>query len=439
MSQKVIIMKNLFYKKFLLCILVSMESLNASFSMKKKILPTLWSSLKVKSKHVLVRVDWNVPCKDGAILDGSRIKETSQTLGGLKDSGAKILVLSHYGRPTLAKNFKEKDDLWDLKFEKEFSLQPLIPQIETYLGLPLSYRRDPLASTQEIDSMKEGDIVLCENIRFYPGEERNSKELAEKFSKLADFFVNEAFSCSHRAHASIEAITHFLPSYAGFNLQREVDFLTKIFNNPRKPFWAVIGGSKVSTKIDLLLNLCQKVDGLIIGGAMANTFLKAQGISIGGSFYEKDHLETALNILKNSKAEIILPIDGRIAAKDVKGGALTSTFDFIGDDAAIFDIGSNSISLFTKKLSSAQTVIWNGPLGLYEEDQFAEGSLKIASFLADLTQNKNVTTLAGGGDTLAVLEKGNLQSKLSFCSTAGGAFLEYLEGKELPGLKALGI
>lgn len=394
-------------------------------------------------KRVLVRVDWNVPCQDGKITDTTRLTSTQETLKVLRAHGAKVIILAHFGRPTLAKKaFKEPNATTDVRIvENAFSFKPLLAEIQNILGFNLDFCDDPLSveGFDQIYAMQNGDILLCENIRFFGAEEANNKMFAIALSACADIYVNEAFSCSHRAHASIEAIAHQLPSYAGIGLAREASYLNDAFDNPKRPLWVVIGGSKISTKIELLLNLSKKVDGLIIGGAMANTFFKAKGINVGKSLVEDDFIEIARIILETAKAEIVLPHD-RLAVKELsfteKMDVISVDFDRVPEDYSVFDIGEKSRALFVEKLQGANTIIWNGPVGMFEHDAFAGGSFAIAHALAEATQ-KGALTLAGGGDTLATLSKAGVMDKLSYCSTAGGAFLEYLEGKALPGIKVL--
>ncbi|MDP4725598.1 MAG: phosphoglycerate kinase [Pseudomonadota bacterium] len=395
-------------------------------------------------KRVLVRVDWNVPCQDGKITDTTRLVNTRDTLELLRTHGAKVIILAHYGRPTLAKKeFKEPKATTDLRIaEDAFSFKPLLDEIQSILGFDLGFCEDPISAEgfDQIYEMQNGDAVLCENIRFFGAEEANDTMFAIALSACADIYINEAFSCSHRAHASVEAIAHHLPSYAGIGLAREVSYLNDAFINPKRPLWVVVGGSKVSTKIDLLLNLSQKVDGLIIGGAMANTFFKAKGISVGNSLVEDDYVETARAILKAATAKIVLPCD-RLAVKELsfteKMDVISVDFDKVPETHSVFDIGEKSCALFIEKLQGASTIIWNGPVGMFEHDSFTGGSFAIAHALAEATQ-KGALTLAGGGDTLATLAKAGVMDQLSYCSTAGGAFLECLEGKVLPGIAALG-
>ncbi len=395
-------------------------------------------------KRVLVRVDWNVPCQDGKIADATRLVNTRETLELLRKHGAKTIILAHLGRPTLAKKaYKEPKATTDVRIvEDEFSFKPLLAEMQTILGFNLDFCEDPLSAEgfDQIYEMQNGDSVLCENIRFFGAEEANDNMFAIALSACADIYINEAFSCSHRAHASVEAIAHQIPSYAGLGLAREVSYLNNAFIAPKRPLWAIVGGSKVSTKIDLLVNLSQKVDGLIIGGAMANTFFKAKGISVGKSLVEDDFVDVARIILNTATAEIVLPYD-RLAVEELsfteKMDVISVDFDKVPETHSVFDIGEKSRALFIEKLQGAQTIIWNGPVGMFELDAFTGGSFAIAHALSEATQ-KGVLTLAGGGDTLATLTKAGVMDKLSYCSTAGGAFLECLEGKMLPGIAALG-
>jgi phosphoglycerate kinase len=393
--------------------------------------------------RVLVRVDWNVPVQGDEIVDSTRIVQTRETLLRLREAGMKVIVLSHYGRPTVAKKMRKNGDSSPELYavEEVFSLSPFLDSIKETLGFELGFVKNPLADEGRdfLNAMQDGDVVLCENIRFFAGEEANDAQFAKLLAAFADFYVNEAFSCSHRAHASVEAIAHLLPSYAGFALEREVSKLSEAFLSPKRPLWAIVGGSKVSTKIDLLLNLSQKVDGLIIGGAMANTFLKAKGMNVGRSLVEDDYVATAQKILQGSKAEIVLPVDAVCSQRlsfDTSENIALFDADSVPDSFAIFDAGPSSTDLIEQKLSTAQTVIWNGPIGVFEHADFGTGTVVIAHILTHLTR-KGVLTLAGGGDTLAALAKAGRTGALSYASTAGGAFLEFLEGKALPGIEAL--
>ncbi len=403
----------------------------------------------LKGKYVFLRVDWNVPCYEKGmaplIAESTRIVNTKETLDLLCFHGARVIVLSHFGRPTQAKKaLKEavavghalSSDFF--VYEDAYSFKPLVPEIGGILDIPITYVENPLTSEgrHALSQMSDGDVVLCDNVRFFAGEEVNDDAFAKELAACADAFINEAFSCCHRAHSSVEAITHHLPSYAGMALFREVSYLEKAFVSPKRPVWAIVGGAKVSSKIDLLMHVSQKVDGLIIGGAMANTFLKAKGFNVGQSLVEDDHIKTAEAILAKASAEIVLPCDG-VAATDFDDTApICVDYAAVPETHCVFDIGAKSRALFAEKLSGACTIIWNGPVGVFEHNLYAGGSMALARLLTQLTQT-GVLTLAGGGDTLAALAKADVLDKLSYCSTAGGAFLESLEGKVLPGVKAL--
>jgi phosphoglycerate kinase len=384
----------------------------------------------VFKKTVLVRADLNVPLQNGKVTDTTRLEAIKDTVLYLVEQQAKVLLLSHFGRPQPYENAEQ----WDLAY----SLQQLVSTLEQVLRLPVHFINH-YAGPKVSESLKNHpnkSVFLLENIRFAPGEESNSSTLAVELAKGIDLYVNEAFSCSHRSHASIEAITHNLPSVAGFHFYKEVTYLEKCLSYPKRPLAAIVGGSKVSTKIALLENLCNKVDHLIIGGAMANTFLAAQGKDIGESLYEPDWLPMAKKILETSKAEIILPIDGVVANSLDDPKAIVINTSNIQPYQKIFDIGPISLENARICLQTAQTIVWNGPVGAFEYPAFAKGTLAVAQLLIELTQ-KGTLTVAGGGDTLAALGMAQAKEKLSYVSTAGGAFLEWLEGKKLPGLEAL--
>jgi len=395
----------------------------------------------LSNKKVLLRADLNVPCAsnnngDITVTDLTRIHAIKESVHHLLNNGAKVLLLSHFGRPQAS---SDKSN-WD----KKYSLRFLTPILSQAFNKEVGFCEGFLVEDAN-DALKIHNIVLLENIRFALGEEENSDELAKSLAEGVDLYVNDAFSCSHRAHTSIEAITKILPSYAGLHLQKEVLNLKKCFENPEKPLTAIIGGSKVSTKLDLLQNLCQKVDNLIIGGAMANTFLKAKGYDVGQSMFEENMLETASNILGKYADKIVLPTDFTVS-DDINSNE--TSFKTIGDLSKesnnnnnlwkIFDMGPKSIDMIKGVLDRSRTVVWNGPVGVFEKPQFAKGTMEIAQHLNKVTRDKNIMTVAGGGDTLAALAMSGA-NHLTYTSTAGGAFLEWLEGKELPGIKALEI
>jgi phosphoglycerate kinase len=397
----------------------------------------------LSGKTILVCVDWNVPVDLGKITNATRLINTKETLLFLKKAKAKIIILSHFGRPELSKNFYLQNRNVQNKgveffFEEEKSFRPLIPQFEEILGLSINYIENILSPSAKMafSKMKESEILLADNIRFFGGEEFNDGFLADALASLGAVYVNEAFSCSHRSHVSTDALAHRLESYAGFGFEREVTILNKVLNKPQHPTLALIGGAKISSKIDVLTNLSKKVDGMIIGGAMANTFLKAKGFSVGQSLVEDNHIDTALSILNQKNCEIILPCDGR-ASVDFDSPYVDVSYENIPQTHSIFDIGPASIERFKNKISTAKTIIWNGPFGVFEKENYNIGTLEIAKEIARLTESNKIISVAGGGDTLAALSLAGVENKLTFSSTAGGAFLEWLEGKTLPGLAAL--
>ena len=392
-------------------------------------LPTL-KNQNLFGKTVLVRVDLNVPLHNGAVTDTTRFLAIKETVTYLLENQAKVLLLSHFGRPQ-ADNDSSR---WDLSH----SLKNLAMPLEEILGCSVQFVNHFTgpAVNQALATLPPQTVLLLENIRFAPGEEANQPALAAQLAENADLYVNEAFSCSHRAHASIEAITHSLPSVAGFHFEKEVTYLEKCLSHPHHPLVAIIGGSKVSTKLELLTNLCQKVDTLIIGGAMANTFLAAQGIDIGDSLFEPNLLPIARDILETSQATIVLPEDviTAIDLNDTQG--FVQPIHSVSAGCKIFDIGPHTIQKIISILGTAQTIVWNGPLGAFEYALFEQGTVAIAKALSDCTQ-QGILTVAGGGDTISALKMAGVTDRLSYVSTAGGAFLEWLEGKELPGIKAL--
>lgn len=386
--------------------------------------------LDVAGKRVLVRCDLNVPVKDGKVTDATR---PERLVGGLKDlaaRGAKVIVISHFGRPKGGP-------------APEFSLKPVAETFAKLLGKPVAFGADCIgaAAAATVGAMKSGDIAVLENLRFHKGEEKNDPAFAKELAKLGDIFVGDAFSCAHRAHASTEAITHLLPSYAGPLMLEEINALRTALEKPQRPTAAVVGGAKVSTKIPVLENLLPKVDKLIIGGGMANTFLLAQGVNVGKSLAEPDFAKTALDIIAAAKArgcEIVLPLDGRVA-KEFKAGAANQIVDLksVPGDAMILDVGPKSIAHLISVLQGCKTLLWNGPLGAFEIEPFGEATFALAREAAKLTKAGKLVSVAGGGDTVAALNAAGVTDQFTYVSTAGGAFLEWLEGKELPGVAAL--
>ncbi|WIM11511.1 phosphoglycerate kinase [Enhydrobacter sp.] len=385
---------------------------------------------KVEGKRVLVRVDLNVPMKNGKVTDATRIERAAPTLAELSSRGAKVIVLSHFGRP-------------DGKRAPEMSLKPLVEPLSEALGKPVAFADDCIGPAAEaaVAALKQGGVLLLENLRFHKEEEKNDPAFATKLAALGDLYVNDAFSAAHRAHASTEGVAHRLPAMAGRLMQAELEALDKALGKPKRPVCAVVGGAKVSTKLDLLGNLVARVDKLIIGGGMANTFLQAQGLSIGKSLSEKDLGKTALEILgkaRAAKCTVLLPVDV-VVAGEFKAGAPSKVVsaDACPDDQMILDIGPKSIALYQKEVGDCATLVWNGPLGAFEMKPFDRGTVALANTVADLTSAKKLLSVAGGGDTVAALAAAGVEEKFSYVSTAGGAFLEWMEGKTLPGVAAL--
>ncbi|NLL53290.1 MAG: phosphoglycerate kinase [Peptococcaceae bacterium] len=383
--------------------------------------------VQVRGKKVLVRVDFNVPMNDNQqITNDTRIKSALPTIRHLMAQGAKTILVSHLGRPKG-------------KVNPKYSLAPVAVRLGELLGKEVYMAKDCIGSQVEadIDRLADGGVLLLENVRFYEEEEKNNPEFAAKLAALADVYVNDAFGTAHRAHASTEGVCKYLPSYAGFLMKKEIDVMGQALENPDRPFTAIIGGAKVSDKISVIENLLTKVDILIIGGGMANTFLKAQGLEMGKSLVEEDKIELAGNIIQKSKSsgvELLLPVDV-VVSKEFKADSpsqVVNVSSIKADDLAL-DIGPQSAALFAEKIISSQTVIWNGPMGVFEMDQFSKGTEKIAQAMAQCQG----TTIVGGGDSVAAVEKMGVATNLTHISTGGGASLEFLEGKVLPGVAAL--
>ena len=386
--------------------------------------------LDVVGKRVLVRADLNVPMQDGQVTDTTRIDRTAPTLNELSNKGAKVIVISHFGRPKG-------------KVVPEMSLAPVARALSKSCGLPVAFATDTIGESAEktIAAMKEGDIAMLENLRFHGDEEANDKAFTAKLSELGDVYVSDAFSCSHRAHASTEGLAHLLPSAAGLLMQVEVESLAGALESPEPPVAAVVGGAKVSTKMEVLGNLSKKVDVLIIGGGMANTFLFAQGIDVGNSLCEKDMADAARQILADAKkagCDIVLPKDA-VVAREFKEGAECETvaLDAIPSDAMMLDVGPASVADVAARLEKCRTVVWNGPFGAFEIPPFDAGTNAVARETARLTKEGKLISVAGGGDTVAALAHAGVGDDFTYISTAGGAFLEWMEGKELPGVKVL--
>lgn len=384
--------------------------------------------IDVTGKKVLVRCDFNVPQDENLnITDNRRIVSSLNTIKYLLDNNAKVILCSHLGRP--------KGEV-----KKEFSLAPVARELERLLGKEVKLASDVVGESAKAltNNMKEGEIVLLENVRFEPGEEKNDEELSKKFASLAEIYVNDAFGSAHRAHSSTEGVAKFLPAVSGFLMEKEINFLGTALENPKRPFVAILGGKKVSDKINVIDNLLEKVDKLIIGGGMAFTFFKAQGYNVGNSICELDKLDLANSLLEKAKAKgvkLLLPVDtklGKDFSNDTESKTVKSTE--IPDDWEGFDIGAETIELYKEELKDAKTVVWNGPVGAFELEKFAVGTNSIAKILGDL---ENATTIIGGGDSAAAIEKAGLSNKMTHISTGGGASLEFLEGKKLPGVECL--
>lgn len=383
--------------------------------------------IQVQGKRILVRVDFNVPVDDQQkITDDTRIRASLPTLRYLLGEGAKLILISHFGRPKGQVNPK-------------YSLAFAAARLSELLGQKVLFAKDCIGPEvmAQVKALKEGQIILLENLRFHIEEEKNDPRFARQLASLAEIYVNDAFGVSHRAHASIEGVAHYLPAVAGLLLQKEIEVMGKALENPARPFVAIIGGAKVSDKIGVIENLLSKVNVLIIGGGMANTFLKAQGYFVGKSLLEEDKITLAAELLakaKTSGVEIVLPQDV-VVAKEFKAEAEHRTVlaDQIGEDEMVLDIGPASAEVFAKHIAGAQTIVWNGPMGVFEMENFAKGTEKVAQAVASCSG----TTIVGGGDSVAAVEKMGVAERLTHISTGGGASLEFLEGKVLPGVAAL--
>ncbi len=381
---------------------------------------------ELEGKRVLVRVDFNVPMDDkGAITDDVRIRAAMPTIQYLKDNGARTVLVTHLGRP------KGKDD--------KLKLDPIAARLSELMKTPVKKLDDCIGEDVEkaVATMKNSDIVLLENVRFYKEEEKNDEKFAEKLARLADLYVNDAFGTAHRAHASTAGVADYIPAYAGCLIQKELDFMGKALTDPERPFVAIIGGAKVSSKIAVLKNLINKVDTIIIGGGMAYTFFKAQGYTIGKSLCENDFLDEAkvfLDQVKNSKTEVVFPTDV-VVGQDFKADTPSKivAIDKIENDWEGLDIGPASVKKFEEIIKKAKTVVWNGPMGVFEFPRFAEGTNRVARALA----GTNAITIIGGGDSALAVERSGVADKITHISTGGGASLEFLEGRELPGIAVL--
>ena len=390
----------------------------------------LIEDLAPKGKTALVRVDYNVPMLDGEVSDSSRLERTIPTIRALQKAGAKIVLLSHFGRPK-----GQRDD--------HYSLRPVAKALAHLLGEDVAFAPDCIGpeAQKAVEQLKEGQILMLENTRFYPEEEANDEDFARKIAELGDIFINDAFSCAHRAHATTEKLAHLMPTAAGRLMQEELTALTKALEHPQRPVAALVGGAKISTKLDLLNNLVRTVDILVLGGGMANTFMAAKGLTIGKSLYEPDMLDTARAIMATAEKEecnIVLPHDV-VVASELKQGMSFRIFgaNEVPDDMMILDIGPSSRTRLIETISLCKTVVWNGPLGVFEIPPFDKGTNEVAIHVADLTKRGKILSVAGGGDTLSAMAHAGVTHGISYLSTAGGAFLEWLEGKTLPGVAAL--
>ena len=385
----------------------------------------------VKGKRVLVRVDLNVPMQDGKVSDATRIEEIVPTLVELADTGARVILLSHFDRP------KGPDP--------KYSLRPVVPEIARLVKRPVGFAEDCIGPKAEnaIAAMKDGDILCLENTRFHPGEEKNDKEFAAKLAALGDIFVDDAFSAAHREHASNSAIVTVsnLIAYPGRAMKSELDALARAFEHPQHPVTAIVGGAKVSTKLELLGHLLTKVETLIIGGAMANTFLVAQGKAVGKSLCESDLVAAAHDIMDNAKAlgrDVVLPVDAVVAAKlAAHVPTRVVAVDDVGENDMILDIGPRTVKQVIAVLARSKTLVWNGPFGAFEYEPFDNGTIEVAEAAAELTAAGKLVSFAGGGDTVAALNLASVKHRMTHVSTGGGAFLESLEGKTLPGVEVL--
>ena len=385
----------------------------------------------VKGKRVLVRVDLNVPMNDGELSDTTRIERTAPTIREIADKGGEVILLSHFGRP------KGPDP--------NASLKRVAAAAARIVGRPIAFAEDCIGAVAEraVAAMKPGDILCLENTRFHPGEVKNDPDFVAALARLGDIFVNDAFSVAHRANASTEGLGHRLPVYAGRSMQAELEALEKALHAPQRPLAAIVGGAKISTKLDLLGNLLLKVETLIIGGGMANAFLAAQGKAVGRSLCESELVPTAREILAQAEKtgrEIVLPVDAVVAQKlAVRAPSRVVAVDEVGATDMILDIGPRTIEHVISVLARSKTLVWNGPFGAFEHEPFDNGTIEVAEAAAELTAAGRLVSIAGGGDTMAALNAGGVTARFTYASTAGGAFLEWLEGKTLPGVEVLKV
>ena len=385
---------------------------------------------EVRGKRVLVRTDFNVPMEGGRVTDDTRLRAAVPTIEDLRRAGARVILLSHFDRPKGQR-------------VPSMSLRPVVEPLARLLGTPVAFADDCVGAEAKaaVEALKDGDVLLLENLRFHAGEEQNDPAFARELAALGDAYVNDAFSAAHRAHASTEGVAHLLPSYAGRSMQKELEHLEKALGHPVRPVIGIVGGAKVSTKLDLLDNLVGKLQFLAIGGGMANTFRFAQGYDVGGSLCEKEMADTAREILEKAKAagcQILLPTDV-VVAQTLEPNAASRTTELKGirPEEKIFDVGPDSLAQVLDAMDEAKTLIWNGPLGVFEVPPFDKGTVAAARHAAARAKSGQLTAVAGGGDTVAALNAAGVAQDFTFVSTAGGAFLEWMEGKTLPGVAAL--
>ena len=379
--------------------------------------------IDAKGKKVLVRVDFNVPTKDGVVGDDTRIKAALPTIQYLFEQGAAVILCSHLGRPKGGP-------------EEKYSMKPVAEHLAKLLSKKVAFASDCIGpvAVDAAKVLKPGEVLLLENTRFHAEEEKNDMEMAKQLASLADLFVNDAFGTAHRAHASTEGVTHFLPGVAGFLLEKEIKYLGQVIADPKKPFVAIMGGAKISDKIGVIKNLLKKADSVLIGGGMANTFFKAQGLDMADSLVEDEALETAKSLLKEAGSKLVLPLDMVLGDKfDAEAKSKTVKVGNVEAGWRILDIGPETVKAYAKVIEGANTVVWNGPMGVFEFPRFAEGTFGVAKAVAAC---KGVTVV-GGGDSVAAIQQSGLADKITHISTGGGASLEMLEGLELPGVAAL--
>ena len=391
---------------------------------------TLDQAGDLKGRRVLLRVDLNVPMQDGAVSDDTRLRAVAPTIEALREKGAGVVLLAHFDRPKG-------------KVVPSMSLRPVAEPLSQAINAPVAFAEDCVGEAAEraVADLQDGGVLLLENLRFHAGEEKNDAEFAGQLARLGDLYVDDAFSAAHRAHASTEALAHRLPAYAGLSMQRELEALEQALGSPIRPVLGIVGGSKVSTKLDLLKNLVTRLDRLAIGGGMANTFLYAQDFEVGASYCEKDLKDTALEIMRlaaDSGCELLLPMDVVVSERlEPNAPHFTRARDAVDADERILDAGPQTVHRLCAAMDSSATLIWNGPLGVFEVPPFDIATVEAARHAAGLAKAGKLIAVAGGGDTVAALNHAGVAADFTFVSTAGGAFLEWMEGKTLPGVKAL--